>query len=68
MKFLNLFCVALGCALLGQPLPGQTASKPHHPNVKAADVKWQRTFPELAEGSPEMAILHVDPTTTLPNS
>jgi len=60
-KLLNSVCI-LGCALLGSPLASQT-SMPHHLNVKAGDIKWQRIFPELAQGSPEISILHVDPTT-----
>ena len=54
--------------MFGQTVAGQTGMAPHdssahHLNVKASDVKWQRIFPELAAGSPEISILRVDPTT-----
>lgn len=32
-------------------------------NIKFPDVKWEKADPELGEGSPEIAILHVNPET-----
>lgn len=44
-----------------QPIPG-TAS--HHPLfVGYQDLTWNRIIPDLGARSPEIAILHVDPTT-----
>ena len=53
---------------LDKPLLSQTVMpphnlSPHHLNVKAADIKWQRIFPELGARSPEISVLRVDPTT-----
>ena len=66
-KFFGSVCVLIGCALLGQPLVGQTSmpshDSAHHLNVRASDIQWQRIFPELADRSPEIAILRVDPIT-----
>jgi len=67
-KLFDWVCVLIGCALLGQPLAGQTSppshdSSAHHLNVKASDIQWQRIFPELADRSPEITILRVDPIT-----
>jgi len=52
-----------------QPRPGQPEASravPHAAeamNINIRDVKWQRMLPELAERSPEIAILRVDPKT-----
>lgn len=35
----------------------------HAINIKAADMKWDRIFPEMGARSSEITVLHVDPTT-----
>lgn len=47
-------------AQAGQSAP-EAAS--HALNMKAADIKWDRIFPELGERSSEISILRVDPKT-----
>ena len=67
----SITSIFMGCALLGQPVFGQTGkrsaplqnSSAHHLNVKSGDMKWERIFPELGERSAEITILRVDPTT-----
>jgi quercetin dioxygenase-like cupin family protein len=43
--------------------PAQAPPADQHINVKARDMKWERIFPELGEGSPKITFLHTDPTT-----
>ena len=67
----SAICILIGCALFARSVPGQSGEHPtpsqnssaHHLNVKSADMKWARIFPELGERSAEITILHVDPTT-----
>jgi quercetin dioxygenase-like cupin family protein len=50
---------------LATPTLAQTPSHPgdHYINVKFQDIKWQKIMPDLGDGSPELAILHVDSRT-----
>lgn len=67
----SMTSIFMGCALLGRPAFGQASKRPtpsqdssaHHLNLKPSDLKWQKIFPELGEGSAEITILHVDPAT-----
>ena len=51
------------------PAVAQTSAHPpgHSPDqaiyLKFQDIEWERIVPELGEGSPEIAILHIDPST-----
>jgi quercetin dioxygenase-like cupin family protein len=45
----------------GAPPPGPASQPPAF--VGYADLTWNRIIPELEARSPEIAILHVDPTT-----
>jgi hypothetical protein len=63
MKSLVIATLMLSAA--GSAL-AQSTSMPSHSgdaplNVKFQDIKWQKALPGLGEGSPEIAILHVDP-------
>jgi quercetin dioxygenase-like cupin family protein len=69
MKALRMAVVLL-VALVGHTLAAdaqdRAASHAHGAevlNIKAADIKWERIFPELGERSSEISILHVDPKT-----
>ena len=59
-------CVIGGVA--SRPAAAQTQVPPatasgHALNLAFKDLKWQRIVPELADRSPEIVILRVDPTT-----
>ena len=52
--------------------PGQQAKEPAHGSKTDTseavfknynDLKWEKILPDLAENSPEICILHVDPKT-----
>ncbi len=59
-----VFCVMVGAMLSQGPATSQALeSADHAVNVRFEDLKWDRMVPELAERSPEMAILRVDPKT-----
>ena len=45
----------------GSPAPGQASQQPAFLGYR--DLTWNRIIPELGAKSPEIAILHVDPTT-----
>jgi ChrR Cupin-like domain len=51
------------------PALGQSSGAPpnhaadHAINIKFADIKWEKIMPTLGDGSPEIAILHVDQKT-----
>ena len=49
--------------LAAQTQPAVRETAPHAINIKSADMKWERMFPELGERSAEISILHVDPKT-----
>jgi mannose-6-phosphate isomerase-like protein (cupin superfamily) len=59
------FVALLGGLPLLAAQTGQPASEAasHALNMKAADLKWNRMFPELGERSSEISILRVDPKT-----
>ena len=59
-----LACVVV-CVVVGAMFAQTPASESgdHAINVRVEDLKWERMVPELAERSPEMAILRVDPKT-----
>ena len=68
-------CLAAGIAAAGIAAAGGAAPahaqgpaggarmSAHPVNIAAADMKWNRMFPELGEKSSEIAILQVDSTT-----
>jgi quercetin dioxygenase-like cupin family protein len=49
--------------LIATPAFAQTHGGDHHINLKFEDIKWQKIMPDLGGGSPEIAILHIDPQT-----
>lgn len=57
--------VTCSCARSGPqpdaPTPGPAAQQPAFMGYK--DITWNRIIPDLGAKSPEIAILHVDPTT-----
>ncbi len=69
----SMFCVAIaimaGFAISGR---GQDAKEPAHAGKAGSaeavfknykDLKWQKILPDLGDSSPEICVLHVDPTT-----
>jgi len=55
--------IAGGCAksVMQSPTPPPAAQEPAF--LPYADLKWEPIIPELGSKSPEITILHVDPTT-----
>jgi quercetin dioxygenase-like cupin family protein len=53
-----IVAIAAACVLTAQS-PGPE----HHVNVNPEDMKWEKIFPDLGADSPEIVILHTDPTT-----
>jgi hypothetical protein len=53
--------IAPGLAQTSDPSPNHGAE--HVVNVKFQDIKWEKIMPDLGDGSPEIAILHVDQKT-----
>jgi hypothetical protein len=65
---LRILCAFIGCAVVGGSVFAQTSGSisrdsSHHLNIRYEDIKWQRIFHEIGEGSSEIAILHIDPST-----
>jgi len=61
-----LAAAACGCGMMARMRPG--AATPGQPSEQPAflryeELTWERIVPELGVSSPEIAILHVDPTT-----
>jgi mannose-6-phosphate isomerase-like protein (cupin superfamily) len=59
-----VFCVLLSASLAQQttsPAPIETSERALA--TPYSDVPWKKLLPELGDRSPEIAILHIDPTT-----
>ena len=50
-----------GAAQTSEAPPTTVANAPESKNL--SDLKWDKILPDLGESSPEICILHVDPTT-----
>jgi mannose-6-phosphate isomerase-like protein (cupin superfamily) len=62
MRLRTIFAVALALAVCSCAARGRTAAQ--QPSfVVYSDLVWNRIIPDLGAKSPEIAILHVDPTT-----
>ena len=55
-------CLSVRADAAGTQAP-PASSVGHAQNVAFQDLKWQKMVPELADRSPEIVILRVDPTT-----
>jgi len=58
--------IASGLLMLSLSAPGlaQSVHTGDHPvNVRFQDIKWEKIMPDLGEASPEISILHIDPST-----
>ena len=60
MRLMVLVLVLLSSSAFAQP-PHQSAHEAIY--LPSHEIKWERIMPELGERSPEIVILHVDPTT-----
>src|SRR5262249_59961670 len=61
---LVLALLAFGCAMRAEPPEPAAARAAQQPEFKLyKNLTWDKIIPELGKRSPEIAILHVDPTT-----
>jgi quercetin dioxygenase-like cupin family protein len=61
MRLIVFVLMLLSSSAFAQP-PRHSAHEAIY--LRSDDFKWQRIMPELGERSPEIVILHVDPTTS----
>jgi quercetin dioxygenase-like cupin family protein len=59
--------LALAALISASPASAQLSPGPSDPagqplNIKPEDIKWEQIMPELGVGSPEIAFLHIDPS------
>ncbi len=61
--FVLVVSVNYNMAMEPETRSASAASPSQAINVKSADMKWERIFPEFGARSSEIAVLHVDPKT-----
>jgi quercetin dioxygenase-like cupin family protein len=63
LKLAALLALSSASALAQMPSHPQSHSGDQAIYLRFQDIKWDKIIPELGDGSPEIAILHVDPRT-----